>query len=71
MQGSKTRYGRGEPSGAAMGTTARPPTFSQFSSSGSLETATMLPASVPWYMAMTRSSSTKVAPEKHLSSGPG
>jgi len=51
--------------------TVSPVTFSQFRSSGSLDTAAMLPLSVPWYMAMTRSCSTKVDPEKQSRSGWG
>ena len=54
-----------------MGITALLATFSQLSNSGSEEVATMLPTSVPWYMAMTRSSSTSAAPEKQQRSGFG
>ena len=43
--------------------TGRPATLHQFNSSGSRETATMLPTSTPWYMAMPRSFSTSVVPE--------
>ena len=43
--------------------TARPVTLRQFSNRGSRETATMFPTPMPWYMAMTRSSSTRVVPE--------
>ena len=51
--------------------TAWPVTFSQLSSSGSLDSATMLPTLVPWYIAMTRSSSTRAEPEKQARSGFG
>ena len=62
MHGSNTRYGRPIASGSTKGMTGLPSIFSQFSSRGSLATATMLPAFVPWYMATTRSSSTSVEP---------
>ena len=48
MQGSKTVYFLGEPSWSGIGMTGWPVTFSQLSSSGSLEVATMLPTCVPW-----------------------
>lgn len=63
MQGSNTPYGKGGRSVDPNGVTGRPVTFRQFNSSGSRETATMFPAPTPWYMAITRSASTRVVPE--------
>ena len=47
MHGSKTVYSCGEPSCGGVGITACPVTFSQLSSSGSLDVATMFPTCVP------------------------
>ena len=48
MQGSKMLYASGGSPGLGSGITALPVTFSQFNRSGSLETAIMVPALMPW-----------------------